>query len=65
MRLFLVPLLLFILPSCAMVHTVGASAQIAVAIYCAAPQEVRLTNRALVDNVVTPNKIAITCIGDV
>jgi len=64
MRLLFVTILILTTPSCVFLNTVESSAQTVVALYCDAPQKLRLANRALVDNVVSPNKIAITCAGD-
>jgi len=65
MRLLTLTILtLFSISGCAFLNDIEASAQAAVSLYCDAPQKLRLANRALVDNVVSPNKIAITCAGD-
>jgi len=63
-KILIVSLISMHLSGCVVLNTIEVSAQAAVSLYCDAPQKLRLANRALVDNVVSPNKIAITCAGD-
>jgi hypothetical protein len=51
------------LSSCTYLNALETAAKIIIDMYCKAPEQVRLTNRFMIEQVITPNKIEITCVG--